>query len=231
MEGAFTNRVYSVTLCVAWSAAPRRNVRERTRDEDPGSGDPRGRRAGSTGIAGRWSWTHEYEDVALFAAEEESSEGGIVRASSTALRSASTAGRGTGPNPSKVRMTAGSDRERLAGLLSALESAEIPPLALDALAAGADCEIEGPVGMARMKSLFARRERNSRKAGQPSIGFADSVRALAAYDGPSCVIGYIDDRPRGGYFFQLFLTPDASGVITCFGVKPVPRKKASSERE
>ncbi|UOX85287.1 hypothetical protein MUY14_26220 [Amycolatopsis sp. FBCC-B4732] len=128
-------------------------------------------------------------------------------------------------------MTAGSDRERLTGLLSALKAAEIPALALDALAAGADCEIEGPVGLARMKSLFARRERNSRNAGQPSIGFAEGVRALEAYDGPHCVIAYINDQPRGGYFFQLFLTPDVSGVITCFGVKPVPRKEAPAESE
>jgi hypothetical protein len=120
-------------------------------------------------------------------------------------------------------VTAGSDRERLTELLAELGSAEIPVSAVGALAAGAGCEIEGPVGMARMRSQFARRERNSRNAGQTSIGFAESVRALEAYDEPSCVIAYIDDRPRGGYFFQLFLTPDLSGVITCFGVKPVHR--------
>ncbi|MGW5741484.1 hypothetical protein [Amycolatopsis sp. NPDC003861] len=129
-------------------------------------------------------------------------------------------------------MTSDSDRERLGELLSGLAPAEIPLLALDALAAGANCEIEGPVGVLRMKSLFARRERNSRNAGQHSVGFVDGVRALKAYSGTHCVIAHIDDRPRGGYFFQLFLTPDVSGVITCFGVKPVlPAKGASSESE
>jgi hypothetical protein len=84
---------------------------------------------------------------------------------------------------------------------------------------------EGRVGTLRMRSLFARRERDSRNAGQLPIWFADSVRALEAYEGLHCVIAYIDDRPRGGYFFQLFLTPDLSEMITCFGVKPVPEKK------
>ena len=67
--------------------------------------------------------------------------------------------------------------------------------------------------------------RSIRSASSDSRSFADSVRALEAYEGLHCVIAYIDDRPRGGYFFQLFLTRDLSEMITCFGVKLVPEKK------
>ena len=120
------------------------------------------------------------------------------------------------------------ERERLEALLSEMGTVEIPMLAVAALVAGADFEVsDHPVGAARIRSLFGRRERTARRAGQPSVGFAESVHELGAYEGSHFVTGYIDDRPRGGYFFQLFLTPDQSSIVTCFGIRP--SKKGRTE--
>ncbi|WP_326569400.1 hypothetical protein VSH64_48015 [Amycolatopsis rhabdoformis] len=79
--------------------------------------------------------------------------------------------------------------------------------------------------------MFRRRQRNAPRAGQPSIGFAEGLRDLDAYEGTFLTLGHLDDRPRGGYYFQLFLTPDRSRLVACFGVGPVPRRKTEGSPE
>ena len=96
---------------------------------------------------------------------------------------------------------------------------EASALAREALAAGTPPEFQNgtqPVGW--MRSLFSRRERLSRRSGQSSVGFETALRALGAYPGASRARATIDDRPRDRYFFELFLTPDFTSVVACFGV-------------
>ncbi|QRP44312.1 hypothetical protein [Amycolatopsis sp. FDAARGOS 1241] len=92
------------------------------------------------------------------------------------------------------------------------------------LLAGAKFELWlGASSAAAFRSVFRRRQRSALRAGQPSIGFDQGLRDLDAYEGAHLVLGHVDDRPRGGYYFQLFLTPDLSRLVACFGVKPSSR--------
>lgn len=109
------------------------------------------------------------------------------------------------------------DRERLAELLSTAPG-DVAASASEALAAGATFKLwPGASTAAEFRSVFRRRQRNALRAGQPSIGFAEGLRDLGAYEGVFLALGYVDDRPQGGYYFQLFLTPDLSRLITGFG--------------
>ena len=62
--------------------------------------------------------------------------------------------------------------------------------------------------------------RNIARTGQPSIGLAEAVADLEACQELELAIGYVDNRPLGGYYFQLFLTPAFEKVIACLGVRP-----------
>ena len=96
---------------------------------------------------------------------------------------------------------------------------EASALAREALATGTPAEFQNGTQPVRwMRSLFGRREHLSRRGGQGSVGFETALRALGAYSGASLARATIDDRPRDRYFFELFLTPDFTSVIACFGV-------------
>lgn len=112
------------------------------------------------------------------------------------------------------------ERERFEALFGDLGEGGVPALARGALQAGADYEVAGaPSRVDVLTSIFARRERTTRRAGQGSIGFADGVRELREHEGEELVLAHIDDRPRGGYYLQVFLTPDLSRIVACFGVE------------
>ena len=46
---------------------------------------------------------------------------------------------------------------------------------------------------------------------------------------PELRLGFVDDRARTGWWFQLFLTPDQEQVVACLGVnKQVPERPVES---
>ncbi|MDH6463844.1 hypothetical protein M2302_004041 [Micromonospora sp. A200] len=65
--------------------------------------------------------------------------------------------------------------------------------------------------------IYERRERHTREAGIPTVGFAEAVKALDALeDEPLQIAGVRQSGPR--YYFQLFLAADRSAVVACIGV-------------
>ncbi|WP_410614074.1 hypothetical protein [Amycolatopsis sp. lyj-109] len=101
-------------------------------------------------------------------------------------------------------------------------------LAREALTAGTPPQFWDKVQHTQpTRSLYGRRELLSRRAGQGSIGFEAAVRALCAYPGATLARVQIDDRPRGRYYFELFLTPDFTRIVACFGVGRVTTHRES----
>jgi hypothetical protein len=73
----------------------------------------------------------------------------------------------------------------------------------------------------RVASIYSRRRRATLRAGQESVGFDEAVSDLQGYEGELLKVGFIDDRPRGGFYFQLFLDSDLSRIFACLGVGPL----------
>lgn len=116
--------------------------------------------------------------------------------------------------------------ERLEELLAAAGT-ETCGLAREALAAGTPPQFWDHVeSTVPTRSLYGRREHSCRRAGQGSIGFEAAVRALCAHPGATLARVQIDDRSRARYLFEVFLTPDFTRVIACFGVA-----RSSARRE
>lgn len=110
------------------------------------------------------------------------------------------------------------ERSRLAQLLAGAD--EVRLLARAALEAGAEYRVwPGGAELQSLVTIYGRRERLTRRLSQPTLGFTEALDSLHAYDGAELAIGFIDDRPRGGYYFQLFLDLECSAVIACLGVK------------
>lgn len=110
------------------------------------------------------------------------------------------------------------ERSQLAQLLAG--AGQVRLLSRAALGEGVDYKV-WPEGVAtqRLVSIYERRERGTRRSGQPSLGFAEALDSLRSYEDTELAIGFIDDRRRGGYYFQLFLNLELSSVVACFGVK------------
>ena len=118
-------------------------------------------------------------------------------------------------------------RESLENLLAA--EGEVYELARTALVSGAHYEVwDDRVAIEGIRTIYRRRHRTTRRVGQPSLGFADAVGALEAYDGAKISLGFIDDWPRDGYYFQLFLAPGLGQVVACLAVKQLPRASADN---
>jgi hypothetical protein len=102
-------------------------------------------------------------------------------------------------------------------------------LCAEALSRGATFTVwEETTEADRVTAIYTRRERRARKAGQPSLGFPEAVADLRAYTGERVLIGYVDDRPQNGFYFQLFLDPEATQVIACLGVRPTAQVDGES---
>lgn len=118
------------------------------------------------------------------------------------------------------------ERSRLIQLLAG--DGEVRLLSRSALSAGAEYEVwPEAVPAQRLLAVYERRERSVRRSGQSSIGFSDALDALRTYGGPELSIGFIDDRSRGGYYFQLFMEVDLEAVVACLGVES-PRGDSNS---
>jgi hypothetical protein len=52
------------------------------------------------------------------------------------------------------------------------------------------------------------------------VGFSEAIADLQENGEREIAGGFIDDRPREGYYYQLFLSLDLSAVIACLGIKP-----------
>lgn len=65
--------------------------------------------------------------------------------------------------------------------------------------------------------IYKRRERHTREAGIPTMGFAEAVKTLDALENePLQIAGVRQTDPP--YYFQLFLTADRSAMVACIGV-------------
>jgi hypothetical protein len=66
-------------------------------------------------------------------------------------------------------------------------------------------------------AIYKRRERHTRQAGIPTVGFAEAVKTLDSLEGEPLQIAAVrqTDPP---HYFQLFLTADRSAVVACIGV-------------
>ncbi|WP_139140788.1 hypothetical protein [Streptomyces abyssalis] len=96
----------------------------------------------------------------------------------------------------------------------------------EALASGSPFTVwEETTDTNRVASIYARREKHNRRIQQPSIGFTQAMHALKEFDEEELRIGYVDDRERGGFYFQLFLDAEAIKVIACLGVRPSAREQ------
>jgi hypothetical protein len=88
----------------------------------------------------------------------------------------------------------------------------------EALRAGAGFNIsEGLVPARHLAAIYRVRADITRDRGIPTIGFGEAVNRLQAAEDQALRLGgvQVDDPP---YYFQLFLTADASSVLACVGV-------------
>lgn len=98
---------------------------------------------------------------------------------------------------------------------------EVFRLCRSALMTGAEFEVWGePKATQELVSIYARRMRVMMRTGQPSIGVLEAVADLKGCAAPELLIGYVDDRSTGGYYFQVFLDPGSEKVVSCLGVRP-----------
>ncbi|MEU2862657.1 hypothetical protein ACIQWL_42575 [Streptomyces mirabilis] len=98
---------------------------------------------------------------------------------------------------------------------------EIIRLCRSALTGGADFKVwNEPPPTREIASIYSRRMRTMNRTGQPSIGVAEAVADLKACAETDLLIGYVDDRPTGGYYFQIFLMSSFEKAISCLGLRP-----------
>jgi hypothetical protein len=115
----------------------------------------------------------------------------------------------------------GVERDQLDRLLAARGGEDAFFLARRALTAGAEFAIKpSAVASEHLASIYRRRERHARRAGQATVGFSEAIADLQENGEREIAGGFIDDRPREGYYYQLFLSLDLSAVIACLGIKP-----------
>lgn len=108
-------------------------------------------------------------------------------------------------------------------LLNALRgSSDVEDLARGAVEGGVDFKIwPRTVAKSEILIIYSRRLRLLSRNGQPSIGFAEAVESIRDCPEDRLRIGYVDDRPQGGYWFQLFLSAENPVVVACLGVRKI----------
>jgi hypothetical protein len=110
------------------------------------------------------------------------------------------------------------NRQELADLL--VGSSQAFTLCRSALIGGAEFKVwSEATSTPSLVSIYSRRMRTIGRTGQPSIGLEDAVVDLRARVESELCLGYVDNRPGGGYYFQLFLNTDLTQVVACLGVR------------
>ena len=112
------------------------------------------------------------------------------------------------------------DRDVLVELLD--QDTEAFRACREAVAAGAEFVIwDGTAETSALASIYARRERHTRRIGLPTLGFPEAVTRLRDHREPRLTLGQVraEDPP---FHFQLFLDQAATEVIACPGVDRDP---------
>ncbi|RUL90399.1 MULTISPECIES: hypothetical protein [Micromonospora] len=127
------------------------------------------------------------------------------------------------------------ERKELISLLA--DESPVNKACREALERGAPFHIRdeamGLVPANNLASTYRAREAITRDRGIPTLGFAAAVEALHALGEQPVRLGGVTqlDPP---YYFQLFLTADATSVLTCIGVnqkhqQPIRQQHEGSE--
>ncbi|MGW0466195.1 hypothetical protein ACWDX6_13080 [Streptomyces sp. NPDC003027] len=105
-------------------------------------------------------------------------------------------------------------------LLAAWESgSEVSVQAKNALLSGAHFNVWlGTVPAPRLRGVLHRRVTATQRRGRPVVGATECLASLAEMGERGLLVGYVDDRERAGYWFQLYLDPHPLKVIGCVGV-------------
>lgn len=117
-------------------------------------------------------------------------------------------------------------------LLAAFElDTEAGVAARDALISGAHFDLWlDPVPAVRLLGICSVRQRNLQRRGKQTVGFADTIASLRNLGEQGLLVAYVNDRERGGHYFQLFLDPAPLKVIGCIGVSTAPGDGAAGDR-
>jgi hypothetical protein len=117
-------------------------------------------------------------------------------------------------------------------LLAAFElDSEAGVAARDALISGAHFDLWlQPAPAEKILGITLTRRRNLQRRGRPTVGFTETLEALAEMGERGLLVAFVNDRERGGYFFQLFLDPDPLRVIGCIGVSALPADGSTVDR-
>lgn len=105
-------------------------------------------------------------------------------------------------------------------LLAAWEyGSEVGIQAKNALLSGARFEVWlDPVPAPILRGTLRRRVAATQRRGRPVVGATECLASLAETGERGLLVGYVDDRERAGYYFQLYLDPHPLKVIGCVGV-------------
>ncbi|MGW7433878.1 hypothetical protein ACWGIN_30590 [Streptomyces sp. NPDC054861] len=105
-------------------------------------------------------------------------------------------------------------------LLAAWEpGSEVSAQAKDALLSGAPFQVwTDPVPAPRIRGILRRRVNSTQRRGRSVVGATECLASLAETGERGLLVGYVDDRERAGYWFQLYLDPHPLKVIGCVGV-------------
>jgi hypothetical protein len=113
------------------------------------------------------------------------------------------------------------DRADLAALLDRPARPFAFAACRDAVLAGDEFQIwEHDVGVDGLVRIYRRRERDARRTGRPTLGFAEAVTDLEACRLPFVWLGRVAGQ-HPPYNFQLFLEPGETGIVACLAVAAV----------
>ncbi|GLV94655.1 hypothetical protein Slala04_61090 [Streptomyces lavendulae subsp. lavendulae] len=109
-------------------------------------------------------------------------------------------------------------------LLAAWESgSEVSIQAKNALLSGAHFNVWlDPVLAPMLRGTLRRRVTATQRRGRSVVGATECLASLAEMGERGLLVGYVDDRERAGYYFQLYLDPHPLKVIGCVrvGISP-----------
>ena len=117
-------------------------------------------------------------------------------------------------------------------LLAAFElESEAGVAAQNALVSGAHFDLWlDPVPAVRLLGICSARRRNLKRRGKLTVGFTECIATLREMGECGLLVAYVNDRERGGYYFQLFLEADPLKVIGCIGVSAAPGNNSVGDR-